>query len=231
LKTCWHWLSGLALLSLAAGVPSITRADDPSASTTDTSALPPQTPPATRIDVPLPPPPPPPEDDLPIPTLTLDRIPPNTSFEFAIEASYGQVAYFRDQVPPWIGFGFRAGWGKNFGVNRVGVAGTFTAEGDIGVHTQLGLEPEVAWDMVSMKGVLLGLGVSPAVIWTIDDSTTVSTERSLNLAPTVSARVGWSQTWSRVGRRLFLFLEPKVRLVDGTASPQVAVGVGSGSGR
>jgi len=228
LKTCWHLLSGLAFLGLAVGVQPIARADDPTASTNEPQA-PPQAPPPIRIDAPLPPPPPP-EDDLPIPTLTLDRIPPNTSFEFAIEASYGQVAYFRDAVPPWIGFGFRAGWGKNFGVHRLGFAGTLTAEGDIGVHTQLGFEPELAWDMVSMKDILLGIGASPAVIWTVDDST-VSVEKSLNFAPTLEARIGWSQTWSRVGRRLFLFLEPKARLVGGVVSPQVAVAVGSGSGR
>jgi hypothetical protein len=228
LKTCWHWLSGLVLLGLAANAP-IARADDPQTPSSDSTVLQSQPPPSTRIDAPLPPPPPA-EDDLPIPTLTLDRIPPNTSFEFAIEASYGQVAYFRDSVPPWIGFGFRAGWGKNFGVNRFGFAGTLTSEGAFGVHTQLGFEPELAWDMVSMKGVLLGLGASPALIWTIDD-TTVNVQRSLNLAPTVDARIGWSQTWSRVGRRLFLFLEPKVRFVGDVASPQVMVGVGSGSGR
>jgi hypothetical protein len=182
-----------------------------------------------RITVALPPPPPP-EDDLPIPTLTIDRIPPNTSFEFAIEASYGEVAYFRDVVPPWVGFGFRGGWGKNFGVHRLGFAGTLTAEGDVGVHTQLGIEPELAWDLVTSKGLLVGLGVSPAIIYTMDNATVIASH-SLNLAPTASARVGWSQTWSRVGRRLFLFVEPKVRLVDGGVSPQVAIGVGSGGGR
>jgi len=224
-------LSGLVALAVALGTVSVARADDPNDQNDPTApALPgTQQTPATRIIVPLPPPPPL-EDDLPIPTLTLDRIPPNTSFEFAIQASYGEVAYFRDSVPPWVGFGFRAGWGKNFGVNRIGVAGTLTAEGDIGVHTQLGFEPELAWDLVSMNGLLLGAGVSPAVIWTADSST-IESEHSINLAPTVSARIGWSQTWSRVGRRLFLFLEPKVRIIGDSASPLVAVGVGSGAGR
>ena len=45
------------------------------------------------------------------------------------------------------------------------------------------------------------------------------------------ARIGWSQTWSRVGRRLFLFLEPKVRYTDGQFVPVVALAVGSGAGR
>jgi hypothetical protein len=176
------------------------------------------------------PPPPSVADDLPIPTLTLDRVPPNTSFEFAIQVSYGTVAYFRDSVPPWVGFGIRGGWGKNIGLHRFGVAGTVAAEGDIGVHTQLALEPVAAWDYVSRYGLLLGAGVGPAVVYTAQTST-VETEYGIDVAPSVSARIGWSQTWSRVGRRIFLFAEPKARLAMGRISPVVAVAVGSGAGR
>jgi hypothetical protein len=182
-----------------------------------------------RITVALPPPPSL-ADDLPIPTLTIDRIPPSTSFEFAIQVSYGTVAYFRDQVPPWVGFGLRGGWGKNFGLHRLGVAGILSAEGDIGVHTQLSLEPMLAWDYVSRGGVLLGAGVGPAGVYTSRNST-VETEIGFEVAPAAAARIGWSQTWSRVGRRLFLFVEPKVRMAEGRMSPVVAVAVGSGGGR
>lgn len=182
-----------------------------------------------RLSVPLPPPPPP-EDDLPIPTLTIDRIPPNTSYEFAVSASFGEVAYFQEEVPPWIGFGIRGGWGKNLGLHRIGVAGVVTAEGDIGVHTQIGVQPELTWDFVSSKGLLLGAGAGPAMIWTAETST-IEPAYGMYIAPTVSGRVGWSQTWSRVGRRLFLFLEPRARLVGGSLSPTLAVAVGSGAGR
>jgi hypothetical protein len=189
----------------------------------------PAPPPVPRITTPLPPPPPA-SDDLPIPTLTIDRVPPNTSFEFAVQVSFGQVAYFRDQVPPWVGFGLRGGWGKNFGVHRLGVAGTFTAEGDIGVHTQLGIEPAAAWDVVSANGLLLGASVGPAIVFSVGTST-IEPEYGLDVAPSAAARIGWSQTWSRVGRRLFLFVEPKARWVGGEVSPLVAVAVGSGGGR
>ncbi|MEZ4235016.1 MAG: hypothetical protein R3F59_02410 [Myxococcota bacterium] len=191
------------------------------------SALEPPPPPRITVDLP---PPPSLADDLPIPTLTLDRIPPSTSFEFAIQVSYGTVAYFRDQVPPWVGFGFRGGWGKNFGLNRIGVAGTVTAEGDIGVHTQLALEPTFAWDYVGRNGLLLGAGVGPALVYT-SHTATVETTAAADIAPSAAVRIGWSQTWSRVGRRLFVFAEPKVRLAEGRLSPVVAVAVGSGAGR
>ena len=175
-------------------------------------------------------PPPPPEDDLPIPTLTIDRVPPNTSFEFAVQVSYGAVAYFQDTVPPWVGFGFRGGWGKNFGQHRIGASGTFTAEGDIGVHTLLALEPAVTWDFIGGKKLLIGAGVGPALMYT-DRNSTVVGERGFEVAPSVAARIGWSQTWSRVGRRLFIFLEPKLRITPDALTPLVAIAVGSGAGR
>ncbi len=175
-------------------------------------------------------PPPPPEDELPIPTLTIDRVPPNTSYEFAVQVSYGSVAFFRDSVPPWVGFGFRGGWGKNLGLHRLGVDGVFVAEGDIGVHTLLALEPQAAWNYVSNGGLLLGAGVGPAFTWR-SRNTSVIPETGAGVVPGVAARIGWSQTWSRVGRRLFLFVEPKVRFAEGDFHPIVAVAVGSGGGR
>lgn len=187
-------------------------------------------PPSTPKEATPLPPPPPPEDDLPIPTLTIDRVPPNTSFEFAVQVSYGSVAYFQDAVPPWIGFGFRGGWGKNLGVHRLGVGGTFTAEGDFGVHTLLALEPTATWDFVSPGGLLLGAGAGPALMYT-NRNATVETVSSFEIAPSVVARIGWSQTWSRVGRRLFIFVEPKLRFTGESYTPLVAVAVGSGAGR
>ena len=189
----------------------------------------PAPPPPVHLEAPLPPPPPP-EDDLPIPTLTLDRVPPNTSYEFAIQVSYGSVPYFRSEVGSWIGFGLRGGWGKNFGLHRLGVSGTFTAEGDVAVHTVLDLEPAFAWDYVGAKGLLVGAGVGPAFVYTQENST-IHEERRFEVVPSGVVRLGWSQTWSRVGRRLFVFAEPKVRWIEGEVSPVVAVAVGSGGGR
>ena len=176
---------------------------------------------------------PPIEDALPTPTLDIDRIPPRTSYEFAVQFSYGAVGYFRDEVPPWIGFGLRGGYGKNLGVqgaHRVGANLTGVAEGPIGVHTTLGLEPHAAWDFVGEKGLSLGAGVGPAVLWH-SRASTISVGTTMSVVPSAALRIGWSQTYSRVGRRLFLFVEPKARMIEGRVSPVVAVAVGSGRGR
>lgn len=196
--------------------------------TTDPEPAPPAETPRSTVAVlaPLPPP----DDDLPIPTLTIDRVPPRTSFEFAVHVSYGQVAYFTDAVPSWIGFGMRAGWGRNLGLHRLGATGTLTAEGDFGVHTLVAFEPTLTWDFVSPGGILLGVGAGPALMYTHTQAT-VQTEQAFKVAPTVAGRVGWSQMWSRVGRRLFVFVEPKVRFTPEGVTPLVALGVGSGGGR
>jgi hypothetical protein len=213
-----------ALSGSALGQEDATAPEEPAP-----SEAPPPPPRPARLDAPLPPPPPP-EDDLPIPTLEIDRVPPNTSFEGAVQVSYGQVAFFTDSVPPWVGFGLRGGWGKNFGLHRLGGAAAFVAEGDIGIHTLLGLEPSVEWNFVSNGGLLLGAGVGPSFMYTVSN-VTVESESAFYVVPTASVRIGWSQTWSRVGRRLFLFLEPKVRYSEEQFVPVVALVVGSGMGR
>jgi hypothetical protein len=174
-----------------------------------------------------------PEDELPIPTLTLDRIPPRYSYEMALQVSYGEVAFFQETVPPWVGFGFRGGWGKNFGMQRIGLAGGFAAEGELGVNTLLTLEPAVAWDYVTpgeKGGLQIGASVGGAVGYAAS-AVTVDTESSFVAAPSASVRIGWSQGWTRVGRRLFVFLEPKVRFASDGPAPVVALAVGSGGGR
>lgn len=175
-------------------------------------------------------PPPPPEDELPIPTLTIDRIPPSTSYEFAVQVSYGQVSYHRDSVPPWVGFGLRGGGGKNFGLHRVGLAGVFASEGDLGIHTLLTLEPAATYDLVTQGGLLVGASGGVSLMYWADASSIIQ-ERDFGIGPMASGRVGWSQTWSRIGRRLFVFAEPKVRRAGGSTDVVLAVAIGSGLGR
>lgn len=174
-----------------------------------------------------------PEDELPIPTLTLDRIPPRYSYEMGVQVSYGAVAYFQETVPPWIGFGLRGGWGKNFGLQRLGLAGTFAAEGELGVNTFLSVEPAVTWDYVSpgkKGGIQLGASAGGALGYTAS-AATVDVTSAFVAAPSAAVRIGWSQGWTRVGRRLFVFLEPKVRFAADGPAPVVALAVGSGGGR
>ncbi len=176
---------------------------------------------------------PPPEEELTMPTLSLERVPPRQSYDLALQISYGQVAYFRDAVPPWIGFGIRGAWGRNSGLHRFGVSGLVAAEGDIGVHTYLSFEPSGTWDFVSRGekgGIQLGVGVGPALGYVVSNET-INTERSFEIAPAAGLRIGWSQGWTRVGRRLFVLLEPKVRVADDGPSGVVALVVGSGGGR
>lgn len=217
-------LRGLGLVCLLAG-PGLAFGQDGADDGGETASSEP--PPRTTITTATPPPD---EDALPIPTLSIDRVPPRTSFEFAVQVSYGQVAYFTDAVPAWLGFGVRGAWGRNLGKHRLGFGATATAEGDFGVHTLLALEPSVNWDYVSAGGVLLGVGAGPSGMYTRRNATT-ETESSFELAPTAVARIGWSQTWSRVGRRLFVFLEPKVRFTAEGMTPVVAIAIGSGRGR
>ena len=175
------------------------------------------------------PPPPPPEDELPVPTLTIDRLPPNTSWEFAVQVSYGAITYWRDYVPPWIGFGVRSGYGKHFGKHRLGVDGLLAVEGPIGVHTSMTLEPSLSWNFVSDGGVLLGAGAGPGVMYHQRNDTVIG-ESAWGSNVGANARLGWSQGWTRVGRRVFVFLEPKARVIDSTFSPSVALVIGSGGG-
>lgn len=175
-----------------------------------------------------------PEDELPIPTLTLDRIPPRYSYELAMQVSYGEVAFFQETVPPWVGYGIRGGWGKNWGVHRLGVAGTFAAEGELGINTFLSVEPAVAYDLVAAGdkgGIQVGASVGGALGYAVTRVTVVDEAGGFVAAPAAAVRLGWSQGWTRVGRRLFVFVEPKVRLASDGLAPVVAVAVGSGGGR
>ena len=174
-----------------------------------------------------------PEDALPVPTLEFDRLPPRESSEFAVQMGYGTVTFFREQVQPWVGFGFRGGWGKHFGEmsrHRVGPSLTGIAEGPVGVHTTLGLEPALAWDHISEGGFHVGAGLGPSFMWFIKTDR-VGAVRDRRLVPSAAVRLGWSQTYSRVGRRLFVFVEPKCRVIDGVLNPVAVLAVGSGTGR
>lgn len=172
-------------------------------------------------------------EELPAPSLSLERLPPRYSYEFALSISYGTVTYWSDYFPAWIGFGLRGGWGRNFGNSRVGFDVQVVAEGPVGVHTTLGLEPHLSWDHITREGVLFGAGIGPALLYHASAGPSVALKgvRDMTFGPSAVARIGWSQSWSRVGRRLFVAFEPKMRIVNGTPNPVGALVVGSGLGR
>ncbi len=177
------------------------------------------------------------EESLPVPTLSIDRLPPNASWDLAVTLSYGVLPHFEDVVPTWVGFGFRGAWGPNFGTHRVGPALQLLTEGPMGVHTSLLVEPSIAWDYVGEANVLVGAGVGWALAYN-SRADIIVPERSVTTLPSISGRFGWSETWTRVGRRLFVFVEPKLRIAtedigakgDSPFHPVVSINLGSGQG-
>lgn len=171
---------------------------------------------------------------LPIPTLKYDRPPPDYSYELGVQASYGIIARWTQEVPPWVGFGIRGGWGRNITPSyehRLGVSLLGFAEGPVPVHLTAGVEPHVTWDWVGKKGLALGAGLGGAVMYHSKIESGSNILREAGLGASGAVRVGWSQTWSRVGRRMFVFVEPKMRYLGPNQwGPTLAVVVGSGKG-
>lgn len=180
-------------------------------------------------------------EELPEPSIALDRLPPRYSWELGLALSYGAVDHWQEYFDAWVGFGARTGWGRNFGNSRLGFDVHAVIEGPVGVHTTLGLEPHLSWDHISNGNLLIGAGVGPAVLYHMatGESAVLRGERSITLEPSIVGRIGYSQTWTRVGRRMFVYLEPKLRpSIENTANgrmiypnPVIALVVGSGRGR
>lgn len=172
------------------------------------------------------------DPSLPIPTLDYERPPPDFSWEFGLQMSYGHVTYWMQEVEPWVGLGLRFGWGRNLGVerqHRVGVTAVLFAEGPVPLLMSAGVDPQLSWDWVTPKGIWLGAGVGAAAMFN-SKSTTAVLDQSTSLAPSASARIGWSQSFSRVGRRFFVGFEGRARYTNGNLGPQGALVLGSGRG-
>ena len=93
-----------------------------------------------------------------------------------------------------------------------------------------GLEPHLAWDYINKKGLLVGAGVGPAALYhsKIENGTSVLNQPGFGVS--AAARIGWSQSWTRVGRRLYVMVEPKIRVMGDAIGPTAALVVGSGKG-
>lgn len=170
--------------------------------------------------------------EAPPPVVKLERIPPRVSYELGVQMTYAAMPQFRDDsVPPWPGIGMRGAGGRNFGLHRIGGGGSISIEGPAPEFFTLALEPFGAWDYVAESGFALGASIGPSLL--LHNRLELSgTDRTLALAPTVAFRVGWSQTWSRVGRRVHFYLEPKLRVqTNGDLVPVASLVVGSGRGR
>ncbi len=168
-------------------------------------------------------------ESLPELTFDVERFPPSVSYEFGMHFSLGTLSYWEDYLPGWIGFGARFGAGKHFGNHRIGGLLTGVVEGPIGVYTSFAAEPHVTWDHVGNNNIQVGFGAGPALMYHVRADTIVG-ERAVTVNPSVAARFGWSQTWTKVGRRMYLLAEPKVRMINGTPNVVGALVVGSGGG-
>lgn len=170
-----------------------------------------------------------PEDDL---WALLDNLPPRRSWDLALTVNYADVTYWRAYTPPWMAFGLRASYGTHLGESRntrLAVGMSASTEGPIPEYYTLAFEPSFDVDYVD-HGVQAGLSVGPAVL-VHSRLTLLGDEFFYGLSPSVGARLGYSQPFSRVTRRMFVVADPKLRVVNGDLSWVVGVAIGSGMGK
>jgi hypothetical protein len=95
------------------------------------------------------------------------------------------------------------------------------------------VEAGFAWDHVTQKGFWVGASVGPSLM--IHANLARQASIAYGITPRasgyVSGRIGWSETYSAIGRRLFVGVEPRVRLVEGLPEVSFGLMIGSGAGR
>lgn len=174
------------------------------------------------------------DDDEPPPApVVLKHLPPRFSWEVALAPSYGMITQFPDN-PPWMGLGIRGGWGRHFGTaHRVAAGLSISFEGPITVRWSNNFEPHAMYDFVATdkaKGLWVGASLGPSLILNTALARTSGYDVTFDVAPMVSARIGYSSPFSRIARRFFIGVEPKLRVIDGAANGIVAIVIGSGMG-
>ena len=164
-----------------------------------------------------------------LPEVKLERIPPQFSYDIGMQLGVAEMTYFRDEVPPWATYGVFGSWGYHIrGNDRVGPGLAVVVEGPLPIHTSVAIEPTFRWDRIMGKvniGASAGVAVMMHAAWRSS-----GTEIAFTPNPLIAGRIGWSQGWTRIGRRLFIVAEPKLRLVNKRVSPGIAIQVGSGYG-
>lgn len=166
----------------------------------------------------------------------LDDLPARRAWDLAVAISYGNIGYWNGATNPWTGYGVRGTYGGVVNAkHRFGGSFGVAVEGPFPVYMTVAFEPAFAYDYISGR-LQLGASVGPSLLYH-ESRATIRTERHLSLSPMVSARVGYSTSFSRVGRRFFVLLEPRFRYITGGRNlggvPDYAVSlvVGSGQGR
>jgi hypothetical protein len=164
-----------------------------------------------------------------LPEVELQRIPPRFSYDFGAQFGVADITYWRNEVPPWATMGLFGSWGYHpRGNDRFGPGFAAIIEGPVPLHATYSFEPTFRWDRVMGK---LGLGAAVGGAFQIHAALReTNTEVHVGAAPVVAARIGWSQGWTRVGRRLFIVAEPKARYVRGKLNTGVSLQIGTCSG-
>jgi hypothetical protein len=159
----------------------------------------------------------------------LRSLPPSKSSELAVMATYGEIAWWRGEraytgADP--GFGIRGAYGKHFGEVRLGGQLGAALEGPMPIYWSAVLEPLATVDVVK-QGILVGASLGPGLML----HGALNEDFAVSVSPTLALRAGVSQPWSRVARRMFVGVEPRVRLIRGEPALSVAIVVGQGRGQ
>jgi len=158
----------------------------------------------------------------------LALLPPTKSWEMAIGPTFSDMSYWRGLhgytgAFPGLGLGLGYGWHKRD--HRFGAQITAAMEGPVPLYETFAFEVLPSWDYVS-RGVLIGASLGGAVL----AHQAMDEDSAVTLAPVVALRLGPSQPWSRLGRRMFVMAEPKLRLVQGYPNATFSVLIGQGRG-
>lgn len=161
----------------------------------------------------------------------LRKMPPTWSWEFEMGSGYGDVPAWRRESQAALLMGGRFGFGRHFAnpTHRFGGYFCTSLDGPVPITFAWVLEPGAGWDAVVGR-LQVGASVGYALSYNAKNEL-VGWETTLTSGPALALRLGYSDPWSRVGRRFHVFVEPKVRYLQGLLSPSAMIYVGSGLGR
>lgn len=160
----------------------------------------------------------------------LRNMPPDWSWDGQMAFGYGDVPAWRQYNTQYVLMGGRLGFGWHLKNPDHRLGGTLytSLDGPVPITFAWVIDPGASWDVIVGKvqvGATLGYALS------LNANNQLSGwETSVTSGPSVAMRVGYSQPWSRVTRRMHVFAEPRLRIMQGLPSPSVALCVGSGRG-
>lgn len=159
----------------------------------------------------------------------LEGLPPTWSNELSVHVIYGLTPFYAHQAPAWVGFGVKVGAGKHYGNHRLGGSFLLSTEGPAPEEYAIGLEPHLAWEGL-FGSVLAGASIGPDLVY-YAESVLTGADRHYGTAASMSAHLGFSNPWSRVARRTFFYVEPRMKYADGELVPSISLAIGAGRGQ